>query len=415
VVCSDDHRFLVTEQLADCGIEPRAILLEPISRNTAPAIAAAAFAALEHEPDAVLVVLPSDHLIVDSAAFREAVLSAVPLAESGNLVALGVLPRSPETGFGYIQRGEALAHHGYRVARFVEKPDADSASRFVASGDFLWNSGMFVFRARRFLDELGVFRPETLATVRGAWNARKVQSPVIGLDIDSLRKCADESVDYAVMEHTRHAAVVPADMGWSDLGSWAALWDASRHDGDGNVVIGDVDLRDSSNSYVRAETRLVSVLGVSELVVVETPDAVIVADKGRTQEIKEVVSGLERARRTEHLAHRRAYRPWGYYESVDSGEGYQVKRLMVKPGESLSLQSHSRRAEHWVVVSGRARVTRGEAILELGRNQSTYIPVGARHRLENPFEESLLVVEVQSGDYLGEDDIVRYEDRYLRS
>jgi mannose-1-phosphate guanylyltransferase/mannose-1-phosphate guanylyltransferase/mannose-6-phosphate isomerase len=274
---------------------------------------------------------------------------------------------------------------------------------------------MFVFRARRFLDELGVFRPETLATVRGAWNARKVQSPVIGLDIDSLRKCADESVDYAVMEHTRHAAVVPADMGWSDLGSWAALWDASRHDGDGNVVIGDVDLRDSSNSYVRAETRLVSVLGVSELVVVETPDAVIVADKGRTQEIKEVVSGLERARRTEHLAHRRAYRPWGYYESVDSGEGYQVKRLMVKPGESLSLQSHSRRAEHWVVVSGRARVTRGEETLELGRNQSTYIPVGARHRLENPFEESLLVVEVQSGDYLGEDDIVRYEDRYLRS
>jgi mannose-1-phosphate guanylyltransferase / mannose-6-phosphate isomerase len=416
IVTGNEHRFLVTEQLREIDRPAGCIVLEPIARNTAPAVAAAAFAALAQHREGVLVILPSDILIRDSGCFYEAVERAVLLAKKGMLVTFGIVPNAPETGFGYIERGLPLeaAQNAYRVARFVEKPDAATAKRFLELKCYLWNSGMFVFSAARYIEELGRFRPDILAAAENAWQSAARDLDFVRLGAEAFSTCPAVSVDYAVMERTREAAVVQTDMGWSDVGSWSALWEVAEKDANGNALRGDVDLHDSRNNYVRAESRLVSVTGVDNVVVVETSDAVLVAHRDKTQAVKDVVSRLHGRDRTEHLSHKRVYRPWGYYEGIDEGTHFQVKRLMVKPGEALSLQLHHRRAEHWVVVSGIARVTRDEETIELGANQSTYVPVGAKHRLENPGQDPLYVIEVQSGDYLGEDDIVRFEDRYRR-
>jgi mannose-1-phosphate guanylyltransferase / mannose-6-phosphate isomerase len=416
LLCNEDHRFLAAEQLRDAGIPASRIILEPAARGTAPAVAAAALSIAETGADAVLLVLAADHLIRDVPAFHRAAEAAIVAAERGSLVTFGIAPTAPETGYGYIERGERIPGTGaHRVTRFVEKPDAATAQRFVASGRFLWNSGMFVLGAARYLSELERFRPDIVASVRSAWEGRRTDLGFCKLGPDAFSGCATDSIDRAVMERTGSAAVVEANMGWSDVGSWGTLWEVAGKDADGNARIGDVDLEDSRNCYVRADARLVSVLGADDLIVIETSDAVLIAHRGKAQSVKEAVSRLERNKRTEHLIHRRAYRPWGYYESVDGGDGFQVKRLMVKPGEALSLQRHKHRAEHWVVVSGTARITREDEVFELRRNQSTFIPAGSKHRLENGGSEPLYLIEVQSGDYLGEDDIERFDDRYRRS
>ncbi|HTQ74987.1 MAG TPA: mannose-1-phosphate guanylyltransferase/mannose-6-phosphate isomerase [Burkholderiales bacterium] len=416
IVSNSEHRFLVAEQLREIGVRPDVQILEPVGRNTAPAVAVAALHVQSRNPDGCLLVLPSDQLIQDVPAFHAAIATALPLAAGGSLVTFGIAPRGPVTGYGYIERGEPISGSGgsHRVARFVEKPDLDTARRYVASGRFFWNSGMFVFLAKRYLEELDRFRPDIASAARAAWQAGKSDLDFLRLDAAAFEACPSDSVDYAVMERTSASVMVQADMGWSDVGSWASLWETAKKDESGNAVHGDVDLRDARGCYVRAESRLVSVLGATDLVVVETDDAVLVADKSRTQEVKEVVETLDRKARTEHVSHSRVYRPWGYYESIDAGDRFQVKRIMVKPGEALSLQMHHHRAEHWVVVSGTARVTRDEETKLLAENESTYIPIGTRHRLENPGKTPLFLIEVQSGGYLGEDDIVRFEDRYKR-
>ena len=416
VVSNGEHRFLVAEQLRETGVKPDVQILEPVGRNTAPAVAVAAMHVQSRDPDACLFVLPSDQLIQDVPAFHAAIATALPLAAGGSLVTFGIPPRGPVTGYGYLERGEPIlgskgSHH---VARFVEKPDLETARRYVASGRFFWNSGMFVFLAKRYLEELQRFRPDIAAAAKAAWQASKSDLDFMRLDSAAFEACPSDSVDYAVMERTSASVMVQADMGWSDVGSWEALWETGNKDGSGNVTHGDVDLRDVKGCYVRAESRLVSVLGTTDLVVVETDDAVLVASKSRSQEVKEVVETLDRKARTEHVSHSRVYRPWGYYESIDAGDRFQVKRIMVKPGEALSLQMHHHRAEHWVVVSGTARVTRDEETKLLAENESTYIPIGTKHRLENPGKTPLFLIEVQSGGYLGEDDIVRFEDRYQR-
>jgi mannose-1-phosphate guanylyltransferase/mannose-6-phosphate isomerase len=361
-------------------------------------------------------VLPSDHVIRDVPAFHAAIRAALPLAAKGSLVTFGITPRGPVTGYGYIERGDPISGTSqcFGVARFVEKPNLETAQRYVSSGRFFWNSGMFVFRPKRFLEELQSFRPEILAAARSAWEGGKRDLDFLRLDAAAFTACPSDSIDYAVMERTSASAMVQADIGWSDVGSWTALWEIAEKDAGENVVRGDVDLRDTSRCYVRAENRMVAALGVRDLVIVETDDAVLVADKARAQEVKEVVERLDRQARTEHISHRRVYRPWGYYESIDAGERFQVKRIMVNPGQALSLQMHHHRAEHWVVVSGTAKVTRGDEVKLLPENESTYIPIGTTHRLENPGKTPLFLIEVQSGGYLGEDDIVRFEDRYKR-
>ena len=415
VVCSEEHRFLAAEQLLEAGIAPQCIILEPIARNTAPALAAAAMAIGADHPSAVMLVLPADHMIRDEAAFAQAVEFATKAAASGYLTAFGIVPDRPETGYGYIEQGDKLGNSGgaFQVTRFIEKPDAATAARLVATG-LLWNSGMFMMTAARYLEELGRFRPDILTAVRTAWDKRSGDRDFCRLDTQSFATCPAESIDFAVMEHTEFAAVVPADIGWSDVGSWATLWETSNKDGEGNVLRGDVDVHDTRNSYLRAENRLLSVSGLDNVVVVETSDAVLVTSRDKAQSVKDVVSRLNDSKRSEHLNHRRVYRPWGYYESIDAGAGFQVKRLMVKPDNALSLQLHNRRAEHWIVVSGTAKVTCGDKLLTLKRNESTYIPLGTKHRLENAGTDPLYLIEVQSGEYLGEDDIVRFEDRYRR-
>ena len=416
VVSNDEHRFLAAEQLREIGVRPQVQVLEPAGRNTAPAAAVAALCTLEQDRDACLLVLPSDHLIRDVSAFHRAIATALPLAAAGSLATFGISPHGPETGYGYIERGKPVpnAVGAYRAARFVEKPDLATAKDYVSSGKYLWNSGMFVFRAAKYLEELQRFRPDIRAAAEAAWKSGVRDLDFLRLDSAAFSACPSESIDYAVMERTAEGVTIEADMGWSDVGSWTALWETGKKDAGGNVSHGDVDLRDAKNCYIRAEDRLVSAIGVKDLVIVETDDAVLVADKSRVQDVKEVVAHLEREARTEHVSHSRVYRPWGYYESIDAGERFQVKRLMVKPGEALSLQLHRQRAEHWVIVSGTARITRGEEILELGENQSTYIPIGTKHRLENPGTSPLFLIEVQSGGYLGEDDIERFDDRYGR-
>ena len=417
VVAGDEHRFLAAEQLREIGARPARIVLEPAGRNTAPAIAAAALIALAEDPQALLLVLPSDHAIRDLAAFHAAVALARRAAEAGLLVTFGMRPTGPETGFGYIESGAPLAGlPGARaIKRFVEKPDEASARRFLAAGSFLWNSGMFLFGAARFLEELGAHRPAILEAVRRAVTGAARDLDFLRLEAAAFASAPAEPVDVAVMEQTRSGAVIECELGWSDVGSFATLWELGRKDADGNVVAGDVSLLGASGCYVRADGRHVAVIGAANLVIVETGDALLVATRERSQEVKEQVARLEREKRSEHVSHARVYRPWGYYESVDGGERFKVKRLMVKPGQALSLQRHRKRAEHWVVVSGRARVTKEGEVHEVLENESIFIPLGAKHRLENPGAEPLFVVEVQTGVYFGEDDIERFEDRYHRS
>ncbi len=417
VVSNSEHRFLVAEQLREIGAPPRTQILEPIGRNTAPAVAAAALGLERSDPDAVMLVLPADHLIRDVDTFHAAVLKAAAAARAGFLAAFGVRPDHPATGYGYIEGGEPIAGHEnvFRVARFVEKPDLTTARAFLKAGTFAWNSGMFVFGARRYLEELDRHAPAMLAACRTAWERAATDLDFVRLDQQAFAACPADSIDYAVMEKTDAAVVIPVDIGWSDVGSWTTLWEVGDKDASGNVLRGDVHVQAAENCYVRAEKRLVSVLGLSDAVVVETDDAVLVASKDEAQKVKDIVGKLDAAKRTEHLSHRRVYRPWGYYESIDAGERFQVKRLMVKPGAALSLQMHHHRAEHWVVVSGTAKVTRGDEVSLVAENESTYIPIGVKHRLENPGKVPLYLIEVQSGGYLGEDDIVRFEDLYRRS
>jgi mannose-1-phosphate guanylyltransferase / mannose-6-phosphate isomerase len=416
VVCNDAHRFLVAEQLRLIGVKPRAIVLEPLGRNTAPAIALAALAALKTAPegeDPVLLVLPADHVIRDITAFQTAAVTAQAAAEQGKLVTFGVVPRSPETGYGYIRRGESLGLV-QRIAQFVEKPTLTRAQQFIASGDHYWNSGMFVFRARRYLEELERLAPQIAQACRESFESAKADLDFTRVDEKTFAACPGNSIDYAVMEKTSDAVVVPLDAGWSDVGSWASLHDASDADSAGNVSRGDVVTEDSSNCYLHSESRLVAAVGLQDHVVIETKDAVLVAPKNRVQDVKSLVGRLKEMGRYEHSLHREVFRPWGSYDSLENGSRFQVKRLSVKPGAQLSLQLHHHRAEHWVVVSGTARITRGDEVFLLEENQSTYIPVGVKHRIENPGKIPLQVIEVQSGSYLGEDDIVRFEDRYGR-
>jgi mannose-1-phosphate guanylyltransferase/mannose-6-phosphate isomerase len=414
VVCSNEHRFLAADQLQRIGVKALSQILEPAARNTAPAVAVAAMAALEQSADAVLLVLAADHLIRDEKKFRAAVERGLGEAQSGRLVTFGIVPNAPETGYGYIERGKG-SNGCFEVARFVEKPDAKTAAGFLETGHFYWNSGMFMFRAARYLEELEKYRPDILTGSRKAWDTREQDLDFCRLGENAFVDCPAESIDYAVMEKTDAASVVEADIGWSDIGSWSSLWQATSADAKGNVITGDVHLDDVHNSYVRADSRLVAAIGVDDMVIVETADAVLVTRKQHAQKVKDMVEKLKAAQRDEYLVHKRVYRPWGYYEGIDSGQRFQAKRLMVEPGKKLSLQLHRRRAEHWVVVSGTANVTRGDDTFVLNANESTYIPVGVRHRLENIGKAPLYLIEVQSGDYLGEDDIVRFEDDYKRT
>ncbi len=417
VVCGNEHRFLVAEQMREIGVTPLGILLEPAGRNTAPAVAAAAHYLKAIDADAVMLVLPADHVIKDGKAFAAAVARAAQTVRDGALATFGIVPTGPETGYGYIHRAGPVAGADdcYQVDRFVEKPDRATAQGFVDDGGYYWNSGMFLFRANKYLEELAQFKPDIAAASEAAVRLGYRDLDFCRLHEESFSACPSDSIDYAVMERTSHAVVVPADIGWSDVGSWSALWEVQPGDAQGNVTRGDVYLDGVSNSLVRAESRIVAVVGVDNLVVVETPDAVLVAHKDQVQRVKQVVDHLKSKERTEHLHHTRVYRPWGYYEGIDAGDRFQVKRITVKPGEKLSLQMHHHRAEHWVVVSGTARVTCGETISLLSENESTYIPIGMNHRLENPGKVPLHIIEVQSGSYLGEDDIVRFEDIYQRA
>jgi mannose-1-phosphate guanylyltransferase/mannose-6-phosphate isomerase len=417
IVCNEAHRFLVAEQLRQLKIAPRAIVLEPAGRNTAPAIALAAHAALkgsrDGDPDPVLLVLPADHVIRDVPAFQSAVRLALPAAAQGQLVTFGIVPTAPETGYGYIQRGAASgALHA--IARFVEKPDAARAAGFLASGDYYWNSGMFMFGARRYLAELARLAPEIARICTAAFDSAQADLEFTRIAPAAFANCPSDSIDYAVMEKTADAVVVPLAAGWSDVGSWAALHDATEGDAHGNVTRGDVISEDSAGNYLYSESRLVSAVGLRDHVVVETKDAVLVAPRSRVQDVKKLVSRLKERGRYEHSLHREVFRPWGSYDSIESGSRFQVKRLKIKPGAQLSLQMHHHRAEHWIVVAGTARITRGEEEFLLEENQSTYIPIGMKHRIENPGTIMLEIIEVQSGSYLGEDDIVRFEDRYGR-
>jgi mannose-1-phosphate guanylyltransferase/mannose-6-phosphate isomerase len=412
VVANEEQRFVAAEQLALVGGHAAAILLEPAGRNTAPAIAVAALEATRDGGDALLLVLPSDHVIRDEAAFRQAVVAATAAAEAGKLVTFGIVPTQPETGYGYIK---AAAGKGVRaVERFVEKPDPATAERYVASGEYFWNSGMFLFKASRYLQELEQYQPAMLEACRQAWQKAKRDPDFVRLDKAAFEASPSDSIDYAVMEKTRDAAVLPLDAGWSDVGSWSALRAVSPKDEAGNAHHGQVIAIDCHDTYAYGD-KLIAMIGLDDVVVVETPDAVLVAKGERTQEVKDVVARVKAAGLPQATWHRKVYRPWGAYDSIDNGERFQVKRITVKPGGTLSLQMHHHRAEHWIVVSGTAEVTRGDEVLLLTENQSTYIPLGVTHRLRNPGKLPLELIEVQSGSYLGEDDIVRFEDTYGRT
>ncbi|MET4616561.1 mannose-1-phosphate guanylyltransferase/mannose-6-phosphate isomerase [Stenotrophomonas sp. 2619] len=412
VVANQEHRFMAAEQLRECNVTPQALILEPIGRNTAPAIAIAALQALANGDDALLLVLPSDHVVRDEKAFHEAVRQAAAAAQTGKLVTFGIVPTAPETGYGYIK---AAAGQGVRaVERFVEKPNLETAEQYVRSGEYFWNSGMFLFKASRYLAELEALQPAILAASRAALDKASRDSDFIRLDADAFAASPNDSIDYAVMEKTADAAVVPLDAGWNDVGSWSALWEVSDKDASGNACHGDVIAVDCRNSYAYG-SRLIAMVGLDDVVVVETDDAVFVGHKDRVQDVKEIVARIKRDGRSEAAAHRKVYRPWGAYDSIDNGSRFQVKRITVKPGATLSLQMHHHRAEHWIVVSGTAEVTRGEEVILLTENQSTYIPLGVTHRLKNPGKLPLELIEVQSGSYLGEDDIVRFEDSYGRA
>lgn len=415
LICNEQHRFLAAEQLRVLGLERANILLEPVGRNTAPAIALAALQAYSETEDPILLVLAADHLIQDVPAFQASIQTALPLAQAGKLVTFGIVPTHPETGYGYIEKGSNVGAGGFSVNRFVEKPDLQTAQGYLASGSYFWNSGMFMFRASRYLQELECYRPDILAACRAALAGGSQDMHFTRVDEAAFAACPDDSVDYAVMEKTSDAVMVPLDAGWSDIGSWSALWTVSDKDAQGNVFKGDVLDQQSRNTYVHADSRLVATVGLDDLVIVETKDAVLVAHKDHVQDVKKVVDQLKNSARTEHINHREVYRPWGVYDSIDNGQRYQVKRITVKPGAKLSVQMHHHRAEHWIVVSGTAKVTNGERTYLVCENESTYIPIGQIHALENPGVIPLELIEVQSGSYLGEDDIVRFEDKYGRT
>jgi mannose-1-phosphate guanylyltransferase len=419
LICNEDHRFIAAEQMRTIDI-PCEIILEPVGRNTAPAVALAALRATQDDADVLLLVLAADHLIQDEDGFRKKIEAAVPFAEAGALVTFGVVPRSPETGYGYIRTGDSADTDGtgYMVSGFVEKPDADKAKGYLESGDYLWNSGMFLFRASRYIDELGQHRPEILAACQKAMATTTDDRDFLRVDADAFGACPSESIDYAVMENTDRAVVVPLDVGWDDVGAWSALWETAQKDEDGNAVVGDpvnVLLESSRDNYIRPHNRIVATVGVNDLVIVDTADAVLVAAKDRVQDVKAIVNHLNDLGRPETELHREVYRPWGKYDSVDAGDGFQVKRITVNPGAKLSVQMHHHRSEHWVVVTGTAHVGRDQETLVLNENESVYLPVGCVHWLENRGKIPLELIEVQTGSYLGEDDIVRFEDQYGRA
>jgi mannose-1-phosphate guanylyltransferase/mannose-6-phosphate isomerase len=416
VVCNDEHRFIVAEQMREIGIKPRAILLEPMGRNTAPAVAAAAIDLMRDDPEAIMLVLPSDHVVRDAAAFRSAAATAAVAALGGALVTFGIPAEGPETGYGYIRRGAPFegVEGCFQVERFVEKPDCATAEAYLAEGGYDWNSGMFVFRAATYLAELERLKPGLAAGCRAALKAGRADLDFVRLDEAAFAACESISIDYAVMERAKSAVVVPVTMGWNDVGSWSALWDVGDKNDDDNVCYGDVLINNVKNSYVRTGGPLTAVLGLEGVVVVVTDDVVLVASRDHAQDVKQLVETLEANGRTEHRVHTTLYRPWGRHQVVDRGSRFQVKRITVTPGGSLSLQKHRHRAEHWIVVSGIARVTRGEEVFTIRENESTYIPLGAVHRLENPGPDVLHMIEVQSGDYLSEDDVERLEDIYGR-
>jgi mannose-1-phosphate guanylyltransferase/mannose-6-phosphate isomerase len=417
LLCNDDHRFLVAEQMQEITVSPTAIVLEPVGRNTAPAAAVAALVAGESDPAAVIILLPSDHVVSDEEAFRKAVAVAVRGAEAGNIVTFGMTPTAPETGYGYVQRGEPIPgiNGAFKVQAFREKPDEVTAQQYVDDGGYFWNSGMFVFRADVMLEEIGKHAPDILPAVREAVAKSARDLDFIRLDTDSFGKAPNISIDYAVMERTERAALVPCSIGWNDVGSWSSLWEIRPQDEFGNVLQGDVVAHDTKGSFVHSDRTLTALVGVKDLVVITTKDAVLVADKSHAQDVKAIVDKLKAANRAEPMEHTVAFRPWGSYEVVDQGENFLVNHIMIKPGGRISLHMHHHRAEHWIVVQGTARVTCGEKSVILHENESTFIPLGEKHRLENPGRVPLRLIEVQSGPYLGADDISRFENFYGRN
>lgn len=416
IVANEEHRFIIAEQMRLAGITPQTILLEPEGRNTAPAVALAALFLAENDPAALMLVMPSDHVIEKPAAFQQALSGAAAAAAAGKLVTFGITPTRPETGYGYIASAAPLEGLDgvFSVARFVEKPDLATAETYLKDGNYSWNAGIFLMRVDVYLGELERFNPDILKACRAALAEANSDLSFIRPDAVAFRNSPADSIDYAVMEKTDLATVVPVDMGWSDVGSWTALWELSDKDQSGNATRGDIIQIDGSNNYIRSDGPLVATVGIKDVIVVAMDDAIVVANKNKAQDIKSIVDELSRQKRTEHLLHKVVYRPWGNYQTADHGDRYQVKRLVVKPGEKLSLQKHMHRAEHWIVVQGTAKVTRDDEVIMLHENQSTYIPFGTVHRLENPGKIPLCIIEVQSGSYLGEDDIVRFDDTYGR-
>ncbi|GHX95778.1 Mannose-1-phosphate guanylyltransferase [Vibrio cholerae] len=410
LICNQEHRFIVAEQLRQQRIKHGGIVLEPVGRNTAPAIALAALHATKHGDDPLLLVLAADHVIQNQAAFTKAVKNAVKPAEQGMLVTFGIVPTAPETGYGYIKQGEVVGETAYRVAQFVEKPNLATAEQYLASGEYYWNSGMFLFKASRYLKELKAHRPDILHACELAMQGARGDLDFVRIEEASFTECPEDSIDYAVMEKTQDALVVPMDAGWSDVGSFSALWEVSPKDSQGNVMVGDVIAEQTRNSYIYAQNKLVSTVGVDNLVIIETKDAVLVANKDKVQDVKNVVNQLKAQQRRECEQHREVYRPWGSHDEIAEGERYHVKHLRVKPGEQTALQMHHHRAEHWVVVQGTAKVTNGDKSYLVSENQSTYIPLGSAHRIANPGKVDLHLIEVRSGSYLQEDDIVRLEE-----
>ena len=415
IICNEEHRFLAAEQLRQINKESNGIILEPIGRNTAPAIALAALKFINNGEDPLLLVLSADHLIKNIGAFHQSIEVAEKLAENNKLVTFGIVPYKAETGYGYIKANIDNTANYYNIQSFTEKPNEEDAKKYLDSGNYLWNSGMFMFKASIYLQELEKFEPEILASCKKSCQTEYKDKDFIRLNNDEFFQCPEQSVDYAVMENTKDGVVVPLDANWSDIGSWDALWDAKNKDKNGNVSEGDVILDEVKNTYTYSSNRLVSVIGTSDLVIVDTQDALLVANKKYSQNIKNIVSQLKQDSRTEADNHRKVFRPWGYYDSIDADNGFQVKRILVNPGAKLSLQKHKHRAEHWVVVNGIAKVTCGDKTFSLNKNQSTYIPKGEVHRLENTEETDLEIIEIQTGDYLGEDDIIRLEDDYQRN
>ncbi|KZN29540.1 mannose-1-phosphate guanyltransferase [Pseudoalteromonas luteoviolacea S2607] len=414
LICNEEHRFIAAEQLRAISSQNSGIFLEPVGRNTAPAIALAALKATKENEDALLLVLAADHVIGNQEAFTKSVEAAKPLAESGKLVTFGIVGNKPETGYGYIKRGESVNTDSFHVAEFVEKPDLDTAKKYLESGEYYWNSGMFMFKASAYLSELQAHRPDIYKACVAASENSSTDLDFIRIDKEAFESCPDESVDYAVMEHTKHAVVVPMDADWNDVGGFSALWDVQEKDAHGNVFLGDVKSKETKNTLVYGEGKLVATVGVEDLVIINTKDAILVADKNKAQDVKLIVNELKAQERQEVTFHREVYRPWGKYDSIDSGERFQVKRITVKPGAKLSVQMHHHRAEHWIVVSGTAKVLIGDKEQFVTENESVYIPITEIHALENPGKVDLELIEVQSGTYLGEDDIVRFEDRYGR-